>query len=382
MERREFIRLLTIAGASLAIPYNLGAVRLDQRIPSYLTDYRKLYKHFPKNASIQWLKDAKFGLFMHYGLYSLLGRGEWVQYWEKIPVKEYEKLKSEFTASNFNAKQIVELAKRAEMKYINITTRHHDNFCLFNTNATDFNSVNSPAKRDLIYELSNECERNKIGLCLYYSHGRDWRHPHAPNNDKWGGRARPEYEPLESFYKYGDEHNLNYYIDFMHDQLKELLTNYGPIASIWLDGWAVPVSGDISAFRVEETYKLIRDIQPQTLISAKFGYNHDEDYYAPEIHWIEKYPDIAKTILESGKPVELCAHISGWGYQKNNDGNHRGYESILKDVNYAAIHNANLLLNTALLPDGSIDKQDVVSLQQVGKYLRKNGWPKQYENLL
>ncbi|MBN2820291.1 MAG: alpha-L-fucosidase [Bacteroidales bacterium] len=373
MKRIDFIQLSSLAAAALVFPFNSCTNR--KFVPKYLKDYRKLYSDSPQKAAIEWFTDARFGLFIHYGLYSLLGRGEWVQYWERIPVKEYEKLKSEFLAENFNPKQIVNLASEAEMKYINITTRHHDSFCLFNTKTTDFNSVNSAAKRDLVYELANECERKGIGLCLYYSHGRDWRHPHAPNNDKWGGKARPLYEPEETYYKYGQEHDLNRYVDFMHEQLTELLTNYGAIASIWLDGWGVPVSGDISAFRVEETYKLIRNLQPQTLISAKFGYNGDEDYYAPEIHWLEKYPDKSKQILESGKAVELCSHISGWGYQKNNDGKHRGYESVMEDVNYAAKHNANLLLNTAPLPDGSIDKQDVATLQKVGAYLRENGWP-------
>ena len=108
---------------------------------------------------------------MHYGLYSLLGKGEWVQYRDKIHVKDSEELKKKFTAENFDAAFITNLALETEIKYINFTTRHHDSFCLFKTKTTDFNSVQSPAKRDLVEELANECAKKGLGLCLYYSHG-------------------------------------------------------------------------------------------------------------------------------------------------------------------------------------------------------------------
>ncbi|MBT4821816.1 MAG: alpha-L-fucosidase precursor, partial [Lentisphaerae bacterium] len=156
-------------------------------IPSYLQGYEEIYKDDPRAAATQWFRDAKYGLFLHYGLYSLVGRHEWVQLKEQIPVAEYAKLKDQFTADKFDAMYIAEFAKDCGMKYVNITTRHHDSFCLFNTAETDFNSATSPAKRDLVGELAVACETHGIGLCLYYSHGRDWKHPHAPNNDQWGG---------------------------------------------------------------------------------------------------------------------------------------------------------------------------------------------------
>src|SRR5215471_2580932 len=166
-------------------------------VPSYLRSFEKQYAADPRAAAIDWFRKAEFGLFLHYGLYSLLERHEWVQLREKIPVAEYAKLKSRFTAEKFDAKGIATLASDAGMRYVNITTRHHDSFCLFRTKETDFNSVNSPAKRDLVAELADACAQRGLGLCLYYSHGRDWKHPHAPNNDEWGGNARPKYEPPE-----------------------------------------------------------------------------------------------------------------------------------------------------------------------------------------
>ncbi len=375
MKRRNFIQLAGLGTSSLFVPTFFNPYSNPQQVPTYLKGYSGLYATNPKEAALKWFSEAKFGLFLHYGLYSLLGKGEWVQYRDKIHVKEYEKLKDKFTAENFDADFITDLALEAEMKYINITTRHHDSFCLFNTKTTDFNSVNSPAKRDLVEELANACAKKGLGLCLYYSHGRDWRHPHAPNNDVWGGSARPKYEIQEPYYKYGKEHDLNIYIEYMHQQITELLTQYGPIASIWLDGYGVPVSGPIEKFRIEETYSLIRELQPQSLISAKWGYLGTEDYFAPEYHWLERNPDKTKEMIESGKPVEICTGIAGWGYNKKNDGKHRGADSIMEDLKYAKKFNANLLLNTGPLPDGSIDKQDVETLKKVGQIIRTEGWP-------
>lgn len=370
MSRRDFNQMMGLILSSFYLTHCS-----KPQVPSYMSNYQIDFHENPLNASLKWFLEAKFGLFMHYGIYSLLGRGEWVQYHEKIPVKEYEKLKERFTAEKFDADFIVSLAVEAEMKYVNITTRHHDSFCLFRTKTTDFNSVQSPAKRDLVEELANGCAKHGLGLCLYYSHGRDWRHPHAPNNDQWGGSARPEYDTPEPYYKYGEDHDLNRYIDYMHEQLTELLTQYGPIASIWLDGYAVPVSGPIESFRIEETYALIQKLQPHTLISAKWGYLGTEDYYAPEYHWLERNPDKTKEMVESGKPIEICTHIAGWGYWEENDGTHRGADSVIENLAYAGRFDANLLLNTAPLPDGSIDKQDAETLKSIGDYIRKNGFP-------
>jgi len=374
MKRRNFINLAGLGATSLLVPSFLNSCN-SQQVPSYLQDYSDLYLANQKEANMKWFMEAKFGLFLHYGLYSLLGKGEWVQFHDKMHVAEYAKLKDKFTAENFDADFITNLALEAGMKYINITTRHHDSFCLFNTKTTDFNSVNSPAKRDLVEELANACDKKGLGLCLYYSHGRDWRHPHAPNNDRWGGSARPKYETLEPYYKYGEEHDLNIYIEYMHEQLTELLTQYGPIASIWLDGYGVPVNGPTEEFRIPETYKLIQKLQPESLISAKWGYLGTEDYYAPEYHWLEKNPDKTQAMMESGKPVEICTAIAGWGYNKARDGKHRGADSVIGNLKYAGKFNANLLLNTGPLPDGSIDKQDIETLKKAGQIIKKDGWP-------
>jgi len=186
-----------------------------KRVPSYLSEDVDQYGTDPRAAATQWFIDAKYGLFVHYGLYSLLGRHEWVQLRERIPVREYEKLKDRFTAARFDAEALADFAVDCGMRYVVFTTRHHESFCLFDTKATDFNSVNSPARRDLVAEMADACANRELGLCLYYSHGRDWCHPHAPNNDRWGNSARPPYDPPEPAYAYGDEHDLQVYLDFL-----------------------------------------------------------------------------------------------------------------------------------------------------------------------
>ncbi len=234
MIRRSFLQ--TMAGLAIT-----GGLARDTKaaeavaVPSYLKNYADRFATDPRGAARQWFCEAKFGLFLHYGLYTLLGRHEWVQLRERIPVAEYAKLKDRFTAEKFDADFITDLALAAEMRYVNITTRHHDSFCLFATKQTDFNSVNSPAQRDLVGELAAACRKKGLGLCLYYSHGRDWRHSHTPNNDQWRGSARPKYDPPAPIYAYGQDHDLQKYLDFMTAQITELLTNYGPIAAIWLE---------------------------------------------------------------------------------------------------------------------------------------------------
>jgi alpha-L-fucosidase len=336
-------------------------------VPSYLTDYADLYAQNPREAALQWFRDAKYGLFMHYGLYSLLGRHEWVQFREKIPVAEYAGLANQFTAHKFDADTIAALAVDASMKYVNITTRHHDSFCLFESEQTDFHSVNSAAGRDLVGELAEACREQGLGLCLYYSHGRDWKHPHAPNNDEWGGNARPKYESPEPSYAYGADHNLQIYLDFVTAQITELLTNYGPIAAIWLDGIAVPLSGDKSLFKCQELYDLIHSLQPQVLLSYKQGLLGTEDFYAPE----------HKAVATDGKPGEICTTMcpGSWGYMAEKKGQHKTADEVWNTLRAAREAGFNLLLNTGPLPDGSIDPEDDVVLREVGERIRREGFP-------
>lgn len=332
----------------------------------YLKNYKIIYKNNPKQAMLNWFMDAKFGLFIHYGLYSLLGRGEWVMYYEKIHVDEYSRLKDQFTAEAFDAEKTAKLAVDAGMKYINITTRHHDNFCLWNTKETDFNSVNSPARRDLVGELAEACTKHNLGLFLYYSHGRDWMHPYFPPNSVLNENARPKYDEAEPRYKWSREEDTKYYIDYMHAQLKELLTNYGPIAGIWFDG-RITYKARPDLFRLEDTYSLIRKLQPAALISYKGGATGTEDFIAPERERLEGR-DMA------GKPGEICDTLNpnSWGYNKADERSKKTADEVMTMLKKAQSINCNLLLNTGLLGDGSIHPEEEKVLQEVGRRLGIN----------
>jgi alpha-L-fucosidase len=375
--RRDFLQAAAVP--LLASPLSAAEV------PPYLSDYASLYGREPHQAAIEWFKNAKRGLFLHYGLYSLLGGeyqgrevrhlfnpdnpvAEWIQFHGKIPVGEYAKLKEDFTAAKFDADFITDLALAADMKYVNITTRHHDSFCLFKTNETDFHSLNSPAKRDLVAELAEQCSKKKLGLFLYYSHARDWKHPHAPTNE-WSRTCRPHYAKPQPEYVPDDEVVISKYVEFMDRQITELLTQYGPVAGIWLDGEGVPKSyakklegglkEAVNILQVNQLYAKIRKLQPQCLISYKKGLTGTEDFLTPE----------RKTfgLNASDKPLEINTTLQAhsWGYNKYTK--HRKTPAeIQKLLDMAAKVPANVCLNSGPMGDGSIVKEEADTLRALG----------------
>ena len=347
----------------------------DIRIPAYLKEYQKEFEVNPREANLSWFKNAEYGLFIHYGLYSLLEKGEWVQLVDTIPVAEYAKLKDRFTAEKFNADKITDLAISAGMKYITITSKHHDGFCLFNTEATDFNVLNSPAKRDLIKELYDACEKKELGLFLYYSYGADWKHPYFYSRENGWKNARPAYTEPQPEYKFENDEDFKIYVDFVHEQLKEILTQYPNIAGIWFD----PIMGYYSRpdlFPVDSTYSLIRKMSPHALISFKQGANGDEDFMAPERGGHAKVGqqfDVAKIAYEKNrdKPREICNTLQphAWGYNKKYDGVHKSAEDIIEMLSDARKSNANLLLNVGPKGDGSFPEEDIFALKEAGRRL-------------
>ena len=376
MERSTFLR---IAGASFALsPLSLLTnCSTHEIIPPYLKGYEKEFTKNPRAAASDWFRNAKFGLFIHYGLYSLLGRGEWVQYHDKIPIAEYAKLKDRFTAERFDAHAIAALAEAAGMKYITLVCKHCDSFCLWNTNTSEFNSMNSPAKRDLVSEMAEACRERGLGFFTFYEHGFDWRYPHGPAPWDWNLNAvRPAYDPPDPFYATQDSYDFGKYLTYVNDGITELCSNYGPIAGVWLDGIAVPLSGDKSKFKVPELYKHIRQLQPQTLICYKSGlYPELEDFMAPE------KPQIEKAIMNRGtKPLEICRTMQKhsekapkgtlWGWLEGAD--HVSPDEVMEMLAEAKIPDANLLLNVGPLPDGSIHPDDIATLKEVGRRLQAN----------
>ncbi len=377
MKRRTFLKTATASAAALTLPH----CQSRSVVPSYLQDYGERYHHNPKAAALEWFKNAKFGLFMHYGLYSLLGRGEWVMLRESIPVSEYEQLKRQFKADKFDVDFITDLALQAGMSYINLTSKHHDGFCLFETAEHNYHALASPAQRDLIGELSLACQNKGLGLFLYYSYFADWWHPYFYAREAGWSNARPAYEFNEPRYKWKADADFKRYVDYVHAQLKELLSNYGPIAGIWFD----PIMGYYSRpdlFPIEQTYALVRSLQPHTLISAKQGANGTEDFAAPERSGhsmadrfqnphLKKAPELAWASNKS-KHNEICDTLQPrvWGYKKDDDKQHKNADDVMRMLQAAWDADCNLLLNTGPLPDGSIDSVDAATLRDVGKRIQ------------
>ncbi|WP_129113960.1 alpha-L-fucosidase [Halegenticoccus tardaugens] len=362
--------------------------------PSYLDEYEQQYEEDPRQAAREWFADAKYGLFLHYGLYSLLSNHEWVQYHERIEPANYAQLQHHFTAESFDAEHIVEFAQDCGMNYITFTARHHEGFCLFESDYTTYSAVEAPAGRDLVAELSDSCQEAGLGLFLYYSHGYDWHHPHAPNRDEWGDPVRPAYDEQPGCYADAG-HDLDIYLDYLESQVEELLTQYGPIAGIWLDPSYLPQRDPerfAKAFHLESLYKTVRDSQPQTLISYKEGVTGTEDFVTPEHETGARdvLGEVCTTMIpgeayrdemagqwgyggEGGQNQQQVS--TSWGYAKAAEGIHRDADEVWEKLSATLADGYNLLLNVGPLPDGRLDPEDVETLRAVGDRIECEGYP-------
>lgn len=370
---------------ALASAMLLSCAPSGPAVPAHLEDYAELYRENPREANLQWFTDAKFGLFMHYGLYSQLGKGEWVQFTERIPVAEYVELTETFNPENFDPEAIVDLAESTGMKYITITSKHHDGFALFDTDQNDYDAPTAVG-RDLIGELYEECVERGMGIFLYYSYATDWHHPYFyPREEGWNA-ARPNYDEPQPEYLYESPEDFTKYVEFAHAQIRELLTRYPEIAGVWFD----PIMGyyaNPELFPIDETYALVRELSPHALISFKQGANGEEDFVAPERDGSarvgEQY-EVARIAYEKnlGKPREVSETMqpklpgmSGgatWGYNASIDDKHLTADQVMERLREARENGWNFLLNVGPLPDGSIHPEDIASLTEVGRRLAED----------
>ncbi len=291
----------------------------------------------------QWFREARFGMFIHFGLYALLERGEWVMYREGIPVGEYEKLAAKFNPARTSARDWVALARAAGQRYITITAKHHDGFCLFCSKLTDYNITRSPYGRDLILDLAEECERQKMPLSFYYSL-MDWHHPAYRATTASRSPVNKEFR------------------DFLLGQVRELLTNYGRIAGIWFDGdWDHPPEQWGSA----DLLDLIRKLQPQALVNNRAGIKGDFTTPEQELG--------AKPKKGDDTPREVCMTINdNWGYSKP-DQRYKSSTELIQMLAQAAGSGSNLLLNVGPMGTGAIQPEIVERLRAIGTWLAKNG---------
>ena len=326
------------------------------------------YTPAPENLKArQEFQDAKFGMFIHWGVYSVLGDGEWVFHNRRLTVHEYELLPKFFDPEKFDAKAWVALAKAAGMKYITITSRHHDGFAMFDSKVSDWNIVQrTPYAKDPLKMLADEAHRQGIKLFFYYSQ-LDWHNPDyyprgaTGENGSWHN-GRPDH---------GD---WNAYLDdYMDGQLRELLTNYGPIGGIWFDGmWDKPDAD----WHLAKTYALIHQLQPAALIIPN---HHKAPLPGEDVQTFERdlpgqnTTGFNTTVVSDRLPLESCNTLNNsWGF---NIGDHafKSPEEVEEMLVRAAGNNSNLLLNIGPMPNGEISEEFVTRLHTVGEWMSKYG---------
>ena len=341
------------------------------------------YVPAPQNMqSRQEFSQARFGIFIHWGIYSMLGDGEWVMHNKNINYKEYEKLAGGFYPSKFNAHEWVKAIKLSGAKYICITSRHHDGFSIFHTKASSYNSVDAtPFKRDILAEIADECHKQGIRLHLYYSHidwGREDYYPvgrtgHGTGRTGWfNGQKLPQMDSSVFQTNWAYEN----YLKFMDDQLTELLTNYGPIGATWFDGvWDRDKQENglkAETWNLANQYSLIHRLQPSCLV----GNNHHMDPFPGEdIQIFER--DIpgqnlygySEQAISTVLPLETCQTMNrSWGYRVT-DTTYKSVDFLIKYLVQTAAKGANLLLNIGPRPDGTLPDESLERLKAIGEWM-------------
>jgi alpha-L-fucosidase len=330
-------------------------------------------KPLTKDERMEWWRDARFGLFVHWGLYSVPagtykgkridGIGEWIMNSAQIPADEYEKYADAFNPIGFDADEWVRLVKQAGMKYIVITSKHHDGFCLWDSKVTDWDIMDAtPFKRDILAELAQACKKHKIKLCFYHSI-MDWHHPDAqaafyPNyNDT--KRSNPDFE--------------RYVETYMKPQLAELLANYGPLGVLWFDGewikdWTEPQG--------KALYAYLRGLQSDLIINNRVGKGrkgmeglNKNDEYAGDFGTPEQQIPAAGL---PGVDWETCMTMNDtWGFKAYDD-NWKSSEDLIQKLVDVASKGGNFLLNVGPTPEGLIPRPSIQRLKAMGDWMAVN----------
>jgi len=327
-----------------------------------------------RDERMAWWREARFGMFIHWGLYAVPagvwkgeeigGIGEWIMNSARIPISEYEPLANEFNPVKFDADQWVRIAKDAGMKYIVITSKHHDGFSLWDSDVSDYDIIDAtPFDRDLLEELSAACRKHGIRFCFYHSI-MDWHHPDAQG---------PHYPT----YNTGRKQNPNFarYVEnYMKPQLEELLTGYGPLGVLWFDGEWIPEWNEQFG---TETYNFVRALQPDIIINNRVGKGRqgmagmtEEGSFGGDFGTPEQ--EVPATGL-AGVDWETCMTMNDtWGFKKT-DHNWKSTEELLHNLIDIASKGGNYLLNVGPTAEGLIPQPSVERLREIGRWMRVNG---------
>ena len=316
-------------------------------------------------ASRKDFADRRFGVFLHWGLYSMFAQGEWYMTNADINAEEYAKSMHAFYPHRFNAREWVSAIKDAGAGYICFTTRHHEGFSMWDTRQSDYNIMRTPYGKDILRQLADACHEQDIRLHLYYSH-IDWTRPDYPSGRTGLGTGRDS-----------TLRDWPAYYDFMNRQLTELLTNYGRIDCIWFDGWWDHDQDSVAFdWQLPEQYALIHRLQPACLV----GNNHHQVPFEGEDIQIferdvpgENEAGLSGQEVQDVLPLETCQTMNGmWGY-KIKDQNYKSAATLIRLLVRTAAKGANLLLNIGPQPDGTLPATALRRLREMGEWLRANG---------
>lgn len=323
-----------------------------------------------RNSRMKWWREARLGMFIHWGLYSIpagewkgsKGHAEWIRETVKIPLEEYDSLAGQFNPVKYNAEDWVRMAKGAGMKYIVITSKHHDGFCLFDTKETSFNVTSTPFKRDILKELASACRKFGMKLCFYYSI-MDWHSPDYLPRRAWEVNRTTSGA------------DMNRYIGHMKNQIKELISNYGDIGVLWFDGeweetWTKQLGDDL--------YNYIRSLNKNIIINNRVSKARSAsmEEIAGNTACAGDFGTPEQSIPSTGLPGvdwESCITMNNnWGYNKD-DHNFKSIKEILHMISDISSKGGNLLLNVGPTSEGLFPEISINRLAELGNWMKKNG---------
>lgn len=342
MQRNQFTRRDWLVGAggslaALAIPHSNSSIVSDQTQSPIQQDSTEVLAD--RARRMKWWHDARFGMFIHFGLYSVMGRAEWVMEEEGIPVPEYEQLARRFNPAPNAARAWAKLARQAGQRYMVMTTKHHEGFCNFDTKLTNYCAPRQAAGRDLVREFVEAARAEGLRVGFYYSL-MDWHHPDGAICIK-------------------DEEARKRFVEYTHGLVHELMTNYGKVDVLWYDvNWPLNAQG----WESERMNKMVFELQPDTIVNNRNGIRGDFST-----------PEQTITAAGAGRAWESCMTINeSWGFQRADD-NWKSPKTIVRNLVQCAHSGGNYLLNIGPKADGSIPQESVAILTEVGKWLSRNG---------
>jgi alpha-L-fucosidase len=364
MKKLHAVVMLCVAGLMLAADVQAANKKADRakaaNPPKDELSGRPAGATDPNDPKLAWYREAKFGLFIHWGLYAIPagtwkgqqvgGIGEWIMNRAKIPVKDYEQLAAKFNPVKFDAEAWAQLAQDAGMKYLTITSKHHDGFAMFKSQASRYNIVDAtPFGRDPMKELATACAKRGIKFCFYYSQAQDWHEPGGMGNT-WDFAADKEKSANGAYDRYITEKAL--------PQVREILTQYGPLGLIWFD-----TPREMTQERANKFLSLVKELQPQCLVNGRLGgagdYRSTGDNKIPD----QVLPGVWET------PATLN---DTWGY-KSYDHNWKSVADLTFKLVDIASKGGNYLLNVGPTAEGVIPEESQTRLREVGKWLKVNG---------